>query len=189
MKDFAKNYIVELSKMLDDLHIINLEKIKKTLLAARDNNQQIFILGNGGSAATASHIANDLNKGVLGHTGEKNIKRFKVISLNDNISLLTAWANDTSFDNIFSEQISNLANSDDIVIAISASGNSKNITRAVKNAKEKGCIVIGFAGFDGGELEKLADYSLTVKIKKYDIVEDVHLILGHIMTRWFYENI
>ncbi|MDO8513846.1 MAG: SIS domain-containing protein [bacterium] len=185
----ANKYLGELQETISGLPLKTLEKIKDILLEAHQKNRQIFMIGNGGSASTSSHITCDIAKGILGHTGEKKSKRFKIISLNDNVALMSAWANDTIYDNIFSEQIKNLAKKDDIVIALSASGNSPNIIKAVETANEISCITIGLAGFNGGKLAKLTDICLTAKIDKYDIAEDTHLILGHILTRWFFENV
>lgn len=189
MDKFVKNYQSELKEALKTINWQDFEKIKNLLLEAYRNDKQIFVAGNGGSASTASHMACDLNKGVIGHSGEKKIKRLKVISLNDNVALMLAWANDTLFESIFAEQLKNLVSEGDVVIGISASGNSKNIIEMIREAKKSGAKTIGFAGFDGGQLAKLADLSVTARIKKYDVAEDVHLILEHMLTRWFYENL
>jgi len=189
MKDFVKKYVSELEEILDSIDVKTVENIRDILIEARENNKNIFVIGNGGSASTASHIANDLSKGVLGHTGEKNIKRFKIISLTDNVSILTAWSNDTGYDKSFSEPLKALINKDDVLIAISASGNSENVLNAVEVAKQTGARVIGLSGFDGGKLEKESDICLTAKINKYDVAEDIHLIISHILTRWFFENL
>ena len=189
MRGFALGYIDELNVALKSIDLGELSKTKDALLSARDSDNNIFVVGNGGSASTASHMACDIGKGVLGHTGEKKIKRFRIMSLNDNIATMTAWSNDTSFDDVFAEQLENLANKGDVLVAISASGNSSNIIKAVNVAKKKGCKIIGFVGFDGGKLKKLSDICLWAKVDKYDVSEDVHLIFEHILTRWFFENI
>jgi D-sedoheptulose 7-phosphate isomerase len=189
MEKFFKNYVNQLTKVLKELDLLELEKIKDELLAARERGNNIFIIGNGGSASTASHVANDFNKGVLGHTGKKKIKRFKTISLTDNISLITAWGNDTSFEDIFSQQLENLINKGDVVILISASGNSANIIKALSAAQKHKAKVVGLAGFDGGKLKEQSDLCLVAKINKYDVAEDAHLIILHMLARWFYENL
>src|SRR5436190_705154 len=125
--EFAKTYLQELKDMLDKLPLDKLDDVAAVIEAAHSAGKQIFVIGNGGSAATASHMMNDLNKGTLGHKGDATWKRFRVIALTDNVSLLTAWANDTDYNSVFSEPLKNLANPGDVLIAISASGNSPNI--------------------------------------------------------------
>lgn len=189
MKDFIHDYLAELSKCLKEINSDVVGKIREALLKARDDDKKIFVIGNGGSASTASHAVCDWNKGVLGHTGEKNIKRFKVVGLADNIASMTAWANDTCYDDVFAEQLENLMDEGDVVVAISASGNSKNIVKALSVAKKKRGTIIGLAGFTGGKLAEMADICITAKINRYDVAEDVHLIISHILTRWFFENV
>lgn len=188
MKDFTKNYISSLYRVLNDLDDTAFEGIKNILLEARERGNNIFVIGNGGSASTASHMTCDLSKGILGHTGAKNIKRFKIMSL-DNLATLTAWSNDTGYNNALAEQLKNVISKDDVLIAISASGNSKNVINAVKIAKQAQAKIIGLAGFNGGELEKKSDICLTARIDKYDVAEDAHLIISHILTRWFFETL
>ncbi|MCD6506786.1 SIS domain-containing protein [Candidatus Poribacteria bacterium] len=142
----------------------------------------IFVAGNGGSASTASHFACDLGKG----TAVEGKPRLRVISMADNLSLLTAWANDVSYEAIFVEQLKNLMRPDDLLIAISASGNSPNVLRAAEYARQLGCKVIGLTGFGGGKLAKLADIAIVVESDKYGPVEDIHLVLDHIMRRCIY---
>jgi D-sedoheptulose 7-phosphate isomerase len=132
---------------------------------------------------------NDLCKGTLGHKGDAPWKRFRVIALTDNVSLMTAWANDTDYNHIFSEPLRNLAGRGDVLVAISASGNSPNIIAAVEVAKTIGLRVIGLTGFGGGKLAKLADVSFTVPSNEYGPVEDVHMILDHIITGYLYEKL
>jgi len=147
------------------------------------------VIGNGGSAATASHMMNDLCKGTLGHKGDAPWPRLRVIALTDNVSLMTAWANDTDYNHIFSEPLKNLAERGDLLIAISASGNSPNILAAVEAAKQIGVNVIGLTGFGGGKLAKLAEISFVVPSDGYGPVEDVHMILDHIITGYLYEKL
>jgi len=191
--EFAKDYLQDLKNVLDRLPLAELDKITAAIESAHADGKQIFVIGNGGSAATASHMMNDLNKGTLGHNpdkeGSSGWKRFKVIALTDNVSLMTAWANDTNFNAVFSEPLKNLANRGDVLIAISASGNSPNIVAAVEVAKQLGLIVLGLGGFTGGKLAQLADVCFVVPSSGYGPVEDVHMILDHILTGYLYEKL
>ena len=187
--DFAKDYLTGLKDVLDRLPLQPLDDIIRAIEQARDEGRQIFVIGNGGSAATASHMMNDLCKGTLGHKGDAPWPRLRVIALTDNVSLMTAWANDTDFNHIFSEPLKNLAQRGDLLVAISASGNSPNIIAAVEAAKQIGVTVLGLTGFSGGKLAKMADVSLVVPSDGYGPVEDVHMILDHIITSYLYEKL
>jgi D-sedoheptulose 7-phosphate isomerase len=187
--EFAKNYLNALKGVLDRLPLKCVDDIIQTIEQAQHERRQVFIIGNGGSAATASHMMNDLSKGTLGHKGDAPWPRLRVIALTDNVSLMTAWANDTDYDRIFSEPLKNLAQRGDLLIAISASGNSPNIIAAVEAAKHLGVKVIGLAGFGGGKLSKLADISFVVPSDEYGPVEDAHMILDHIITSYLYEKL
>ena len=189
IKNFTKNYFDELKKILDRISLKDIEKITDILRGAYKSDRHIFIIGNGGSAATASHFACDLGKGTLSPKGRKKIKRFKVTSLTDNVATMTAWSNDVHYDYIFSEQLKNLLTANDVVIALSVSGNSPNILNAVKLAKKCRAKTIGITGFDGGNLSKIANVSINAQTNKYDVAEDIHLILSHIITRYFFETI
>ena len=186
---FAKNYLTGLKAVLDRLPLAELEKLFTVIEEAHAAGKQIFVVGNGGSAATASHMMNDLNKGTLGHKGDAPWKRFKVIALTDNVSLMTAWANDTDYNTVFSEPLKNLANRGDVLIAISASGNSPNIITAVEVAKQLGVKVLGLGGFTGGKLAQLADVCVVVPSNDYGPVEDVHMIIDHILVGYLYEKL
>ena len=186
---FAKDYLTGLKAVLDRLPLAELEKLFTVIEEAHAAGKQIFVIGNGGSAATASHMMNDLNKGTLGHKGDAPWKRFKVIALTDNVSLMTAWANDTDYNTVFSEPLKNLANRGDVLIAISASGNSPNIITAVEVAKQLGVKVLGLGGFTGGKLAQLADVCVVVPSNEYGPVEDVHMIIDHILVGYLYEKL
>ncbi len=175
--------------MLDRLPFDQIEKVIQAIEVAHSEGRKIFVIGNGGSAATASHMMNDLNKGTLGHKGDTPAKRLRVIALTDNVSLMTAWANDTDYTRVFSEPLRNLGERDDVLVAISASGNSPNILAAVETAREMGIKVIGLTGFGGGKLAKLADVNFDVPSSDYGPVEDVHMILDHIITSYFCEKL
>lgn len=179
---FVENYLTELREILDKLPFPQIEKIKNILLDVHRKDKKVFIMGNGGSAATASHFACDLAKGTAGKDDSR--KRFKVIALTDNIPLLTAWANDTAYENIFLEQLKNLLDAGDVVIAISGSGNSKNIIKAVEYANAQKALTIGLTGFRGGKLKGMVQECLIVPSRSLEQIEDVHLILEHILCSW-----
>ncbi len=138
-------------------------------------------MGNGGSASLASHFACDLSKGTLQNVHDDNEKRFRVISLTDNIALMTAYSNDLGYEHVFSQQLKNLVNEGDVVIGISASGNSKNVINAISLAKKSKAVSIGLLGFDGGKLKEIVDLKLWVNKDNYGIVEDVHSSLQHMI--------
>jgi D-sedoheptulose 7-phosphate isomerase len=185
---FGADYLNGLKQLLDKLPLDAFERVAQAFDAAHAAGKQIFVIGNGGGAATASHMMNDLNKGTLGHKGDAPWKRFKVIALTDNVSLMTAWGNDGDYNCIFSEPLKNLAQPGDLLVAISASGKSPNIITAVKTARKLGVKVVGIAGFDGGKLAKLSDVALVVPSNEYGPVEDVHMIMNHMLTSYFYEK-
>jgi len=179
---FIEDYLTELKGTFDKLPYSEIETVKNILLQAYRENKKVFIMGNGGSAATASHFACDLAKGTA---GKDNLgKRFKVIALTDNVPLLTAWANDTAYENIFLEQLKNLLDEKDVVIAISGSGNSRNVLRAVKYAATHGSVTIGLTGFEGGKLRSIVKECLIVPSHSMEQIEDVHLILEHLLCLW-----
>ena len=177
-------YISEIQGILGKSSIEDIQKCIDLVMLTYNQNGQIFVMGNGGSASTASHIANDLGKGTahLGH-------RPRVISLTDNVSTMTAWANDACYEDVFVEQLKGLVNPGDLVIGISASGNSENVLRAIRHANAIGCKTIGWTGFGGGELGKITDISIIVGSHEYGPVEDVHLILNHILCKSIHERI
>ncbi len=170
-----ESYLADIAATLAVLPRDRIMEVVEALDNARLQRKHVFILGNGGSSATASHFACDLAKGtaVPGRT------RFKAIALTDNMPLITAWANDTSYDNIFVEQLANLASDGDVVIGISGSGNSPNVLNAMKLARKLGAITIGLTGFDGGELKNLVDMAIVVPNHCMEQVEDIHQILEH----------
>ena len=162
--------------------MVNLEKV---LLQARLKKKNIFIFGNGGSAATASTIANDLGFDILKKTSTKT--PFKIFSLTDNTPVLTAIANDIGYENVLVSQLKIHFKKGDIVILISASGNSKNLLKASKWVKENNGYIFSFLGFGGGKLKNLSDDYILVSSEKreYGPVEDIHLIINHILAHWF----
>ncbi len=175
-----QEYISNLQGVLERLSLADVRQSINLVMETYQADRQIFVIGNGGSASTASHIANDLGKGA----SVPGARRFRAISLTDNVATMTAWANDVSYDDVFVEQLKNLINPGDLVIGISASGNSENIIRAIRHANAIGCKTIGWAGFGGGKLREIADVSVVVDSHDYGPVEDVHLILNHILHAW-----
>lgn len=193
-KNFGKMYVEELKGSLDTLDFEVLEKIVSALLSARENGKQVFIFGNGGSASTASHFVSDLNKGATAgcEPSDKrvlDVKRFRAISLSDNIPGMTAWANDSSYENIFVEQLKNFLDKGDLVIGISGSGNSKNVLNAIEYANKNGAVTIGLTGYDGGKLKKTAEICFVVKSNSMRRIEDIHLVLEHLMTEYIYRKL
>jgi len=182
---FARDYLAGLKKCLDSLSLERIETIISILAEAYHMGRHVFIIGNGGSAAIASHMACDLNKTILGSRLEVVNKRFRAIALTDNIPLITAWANDTQYKWIFAEQLKNLANEGDLLIAISGSGNSANIVEAVRVAKTLGLRTVGILGFDGGQVKGLVDECLIAESNTYGYVEDIHMVLDHLITAYF----
>ena len=181
--DIIDDYFSKLKKGLDELDKNMIKKIIDVLYGAWKEEKQVFIFGNGGSASTASHFACDIGKNTLGRKyNDKNIKRFKVISLTDNVATITAYGNDLSFEDIFSQQLNNLVTKGDVVIAITGSGNSPNVIKAIEVAKESGAKIISFLGFDGGKVKDLADYPLIFKDNHYGRIEDAHIILEHLIS-------
>ena len=185
--EFIKNYFKELKKIIDEISVEDIKGVIDTLYKAYKQDKQIFIIGNGGSASTASHFACDLSKGTLQRIYDEKEKRFKVISLTDNVAHLTALANDLDYRDIFSQQLRNLVNPGDIVIAITGSGNSQNILDAVDTASKSGAITIGFLGFDGGKLKDKVDHYIHVPSNHYGRIEDLHLILAHLISSYLTE--
>lgn len=184
----AQTYIQRLTQGLSRIPADDFEKITTILLSAYDQNKQIFICGNGGSAATASHFACDLGKGTLENIHDAGEKRLRVISLTDNMATFSALANDIGYEHVFSQQLRNLLQQGDVVIGISASGNSLNVINALVFAKEKGATTIGFLGFSGGNMKKFCDHFLHFEENNYQRVEDAHLIFQHIITSMIAEK-
>ncbi|HEX8931616.1 MAG TPA: SIS domain-containing protein [Patescibacteria group bacterium] len=185
-QDFIQEYIAEVKRALDLLDIDAINQVLERIILAYERGSRVFIIGNGGSAATASHMACDLGKGTLSRFYDNKEKRLRVMSLSDNIALLTAYANDLSFDHAFVQQLINLIEKQDVVIVLSGSGNSKNLVKAIKYAKKHGAETIGILGFKtGGKLAELVDYKIIVQSNHYGPVEDVHLVLNHLLASCF----
>jgi len=168
------NKEIEVLKTLD-VSVIN--DVLSAILETYDDQGNIYIFGNGGSASTASHFQNDFNKGISEHLD----KKFSFVCLNDNVPTVMAIANDSGYEFIFEHQLINKLKQNDLVIAISGSGNSENVIRAIEYTKTQGVKTIGLTGYDGGKLAKLVDISFNVPINDMQITEDVHMILDHLM--------
>ena len=173
----VKKYIREEIALLDTMNVAEVDSIMNTLVDAFEREATIYVFGNGGSASTASHMANDFNKGISEHTE----KKFRVICLNDNTATVLAVANDIGYEDIFSFQLKNKLKKDDVVIGISGSGNSRNVINALNYAKEVGAKTIGWVGFDGGVVKQIADESFYVPVNNMQLVEDMHMIINHLM--------
>ncbi|HLG51574.1 MAG TPA: SIS domain-containing protein [Chloroflexota bacterium] len=186
---FARGYIDVLTAALGRLDLAAVARVVETLWTAYENDQQIFVLGNGGSAATASHIVTDLTKGALGHRGDAPARPVRAFSLTDNLPLLSAWANDVGYDSVFLGQLRPYVRAGDVVLGISASGNSENVLRAIRYAREVGATTIGLTGFGGGKLATLVDLGIVVDSNHYGIVEDVHMQIGHVICYFFRQRI
>jgi len=189
MEEYIKNFFKEFERSINEISWEEIARAIKILHSAYENGGRVFLIGNGGSAAIASHFANDLNKTILGHKGDKNVRKFQAINLSDNIPLLTAWANDVGYEHVFSEQLKNFANEKDILLAVSSSGNSPNIIKAVQEAKKLYMPVIGMIGFDGGKLMPLSDAKIFIPSSDYAIVESAHETICHLITTYFQETI
>ncbi|MEN6568367.1 MAG: SIS domain-containing protein [Veillonellales bacterium] len=181
MNVYFKQYCRELIHTLNTLSVGDIDTILNILWEAYQKNKKIYVIGNGGSAATASHYVCDLGKGTA-VTGEK---RLKIMSLNDNVAHMTAIANDISYQDVFKEQLENLLEPEDILLCISASGNSPNLVEAVNYANSINATTIGILGFNGGKLKELTQANIVVDNFNYGQVEDIHLIVGHVISQYF----
>ena len=182
---FIHCYLEDLKQTLTRLPEEPIDLVVQTLHEARLNNKQIFIMGNGGSASTASHFVCDLGK----NTRIKGMPNFRVMGLTDNMAMFSALANDEGYENVFSQQLASFVCPGDVVMGISASGNSSNVLIAIRLAKQMGATTVGFTGFDGGQLSSLVDYQLHVASNSIEHVEDIHLMLEHLICKTLREMI
>ncbi|MFN2236070.1 MAG: SIS domain-containing protein [Anaerolineales bacterium] len=178
MENPIRKYVIDLQKTLDLLPMQSIYDVIQVLHNARLRKQQLFVLGNGGSASTASHIVCDLAK----NTRVEGVPPIRILDMIDNSAVFSAYANDEGYENVFAQHLSNFANSGDVVIGISTSGESPNVLRAIDRANQLGAVTIGFTGFDGGQLLGLASMNIHIESDNIEQVEDIHLILGHIIT-------
>jgi len=184
-EDYIKNYLKSVSGLVAKVPVGEIETTAGIILRCYAQGNKVLVIGNGGSAATASHFCCDLSKG----TQASGVTKIKAIALTDSVSLITAWANDTAYENVFSEQLAPLAEKDDVLLAISGSGNSPSIIKAVRAAKNAGVFTVGLSGFDGGVLKKIADFCLVIPGNNMQQIEDVHLVLCHLIASYIREAI
>ncbi len=175
----VQKYVGELKEVLDLLAAEPVQATIDLLHQARLTGKQIFIMGNGGSASTASHFVCDLAK----NTRQVGWLHFKVIGLSDNVAIMSAYANDEGYENVFAQQLANLVQAGDVVIGISTSGNSPNVLRAVEVAHRARATTVGFTGFDAGQLGGMVDIHVHVPSDCIEQVEDIHLMLEHLITK------
>ena len=170
-------YLEEEKRVIDSLNIDDINSVMNVFENTRENGTRIFICGNGGSAATASHFASDFNKGVSEHLERK----YDFECLSDNVPMMMAVANDISYEEVFREPLKNKLHDGDIVVGISGSGNSKNVINAITYAKDRGNETVAIVGYDGGKLLDLAKYHIHVNINNMQITEDLHMVMDHLM--------
>ncbi len=169
-------YIDRLKTTLDKISREEINGFLNLLVDALEAGRNVFTLGNGGSAATASHMAVDFNKGL----SWGKARRFRFLCLSDNLPTLTAYANDVSYEDVFVEPLKNFLESGDLVIAISGSGNSRNVIKAVEYANAHGAVTVGLTGYDGGLLKKTARHGVHIPIRDMQVTEDLHMVLDHL---------
>jgi D-sedoheptulose 7-phosphate isomerase len=181
---FPALYKSDLLKAIDAVDLASVNEAISVLKKARDENRHVFVCGNGGSASTASHFACDMVKGAS--FGRQS--RFRIMALTDSLPTITAYSNDVSYDCVFAEQLKNFAQPGDVVMAISGSGNSPNVLRAMEYGKSIGCRTIALTGRDGGKLAPLAEVNIQAKIPHMGRIEDVHMIVAHMIAYYFMET-
>lgn len=175
----AQHYFKKLSKAIESLDIESINQAIDVIEKVWRSGKQIIAIGNGGSSVTALHMITDWNKSIF----LSSKIPFRGRTLVDNIGLIMAYGNDISFEDIFIEQLKNILQSGDLVIAISGSGNSENVIRAVKYANTNGAVTLGLSGFDGGKLKEIANHVLWVNTNDMQLVEDIHSAFGHIVMQ------
>lgn len=173
----VRRYLDREAEVLGELDENEISRVMEILEKARISKKRVYVCGNGGSAATASHFVGDFNKGAS--MGLK--KRHNFESLNDNIPMMMAVANDISYNDIFVEPLKNKLEEGDILIAISGSGNSENVVRAAEYANQHGAVTVGLVGYDGGRLKKIVHNCIHININNMQIVEDIHMVMDHVM--------
>ena len=184
METFAAEYIAENQRLLASLDPAEIAGVIEVVRQAGASGNRIYAVGNGGSASTASHFVNDMGKGAsLGRE-----RRFKVIPLTDNVAWMTALSNDLCYEDVFVEQLRNFAEPGDVLIAISGSGNSENVLKAVRYANQVGCRTVGFAGFKGGKLKDLVQHCIVVDADHMGRIEDMHMMLQHMICYYFMDR-
>jgi D-sedoheptulose 7-phosphate isomerase len=180
----ARLYTDELQSVLTHLDTTMVDRIAEAIYQTYLKGNTIFVLGNGGSATLATHVACDLGKNVSG-----GYKRIRAISLTDNVAMLTAWANDLSYESVFAEQLRNFVQPGDLVLAISCSGNSKNVLQAIEVGREAGAWIVGITGFHGGKMRPLCDDCLVVPSDNMQVIEDLHTAVSHAIATILYNKV
>ncbi|MDR3050255.1 MAG: SIS domain-containing protein [Oscillospiraceae bacterium] len=183
-QNFLDAYRQELIASIQAVDPADFAACVNLLLQAHREDKQVFIVGNGGSAASANHFVCDFGKNAV----QDPRRRFRIISLSDNVEKITAFGNDIAFEEVFRQQLINLMNPGDLLLAVSASGNSPNLVRACEYAREKCGRIIALAGFDGGKIAKLADATIVARMQSYERIEDMHLILLHMFVCFLKEH-
>lgn len=188
MKEFCEDYFRHLSELLNSLDLDKVAAFADELEMARQNDNTVFFIGNGGSAATASHMANDFGANI--NKGDVNAPSLRALSLTDNSAIMSAISNDDGYQNVFVNQLRIHYRPGDKLVAISASGNSPNVLLAAQWVKEKKGTVISLTGFDGGRLKEISDICVHVKTGEgeYGPVEDIHMIMDHLVVTWFQQK-
>lgn len=183
--DVIETYLSEVEQAIRQISRPDVRSIVDVLFAMWQRGSTVYVLGNGGSASTASHMMNDLSK----FTSFPNRARLRAIALTDNVPIMTAYGNDQSYEDIFFEPMQNLVRKDDVVIAISGSGNSPNVIKAITFAKSIGAVTIGLCGHPGGKLAELADHRVIIPAQYIGQQEDGHLILNHAIATALRERV
>lgn len=181
LEAYVRTYVAETKSALHEAYLFEaVRRIVPMLLKARAEERTIFFFGNGGSASTASHFVVDIGKATIRGDG----RRFRCVALVDNVESLTAWANDAEYSKVFSEQLKGLAKAGDVAVGISGSGNSPNVLEAVRVARALGLSTVGLTGMGGGKLKELVDVPLVVPSNSMQHIEDVHLLVCHLLTAY-----
>jgi D-sedoheptulose 7-phosphate isomerase len=175
MQPIVRSYFDDVVRAVEKMPLATIDQIVGVLMDAYNSSRMVYLFGNGGSAALASHFACDLGKGAANGSG----KRFQVLAFTDNVPLMTAWANDSRYEDIFAEQLTNFVRPEDVAFAISGSGKSPNVLKALRVAREAGAVTVGLTGFEGGHMKDLCDLCLIIPSNNMQIIEDLHLSVAH----------
>lgn len=181
MKQLILDYINDIHALCNGLDVEEMDKLCESLLESYKSKKKIFVAGNGGSAGTSNHFCCDFGKNAV----KGDVNRPKIISLSANIEVLTALGNDFCYADVFTQQLKNLMDDGDTVLLISASGNSPNVVTAAEYAKSRGGKVIGLTGFEGGKLKELSDIAINIPSNSYEKIEDLHMMITHIIVCYF----
>jgi len=181
---FPEQYKSSLFNALETIDLAQVDELIEIFRRARAQDRQIFVCGNGGSAATANHFACDVVKGA----SYGRDRRFRIMALSEQVPTMTAYANDVGYDVVFAEQLENFARADDVLVVLSGSGNSPNIVRALETAKRKGCYTVALTGFQGGKAGPMSDFNINVADDHMGRIEDAHMIITHMVCYSFMDR-